>query len=36
MRIATGIAYLGLNKIKPFDPEKKILEYALRKLKIEN
>lgn len=27
--ILWGIAYLGLDRIKPFDPEEKILEYAL-------
>lgn len=28
--IRYGIEYLGLNKIKPFDPEEKILEYAIQ------
>ena len=28
--IQAGIEYLGLDKIKPFDPEQKILEYALK------
>jgi len=29
--IHNGIKYLGLDKVKPFNPEEKILEYALRK-----
>lgn len=28
--IHTAIRYLGLNKLKPFEPQEKILEYALR------
>jgi glutamate formiminotransferase/formiminotetrahydrofolate cyclodeaminase len=28
--IVAAIDYLGLNKVKPFDPQEKILEYALR------
>ncbi len=29
--IAAGIRHLGLDQVKPFDPEEKILEYALRR-----
>lgn len=29
--ILSGIEYLGLDKVKPFNPEEKILEYALRR-----
>jgi glutamate formiminotransferase/formiminotetrahydrofolate cyclodeaminase len=29
--IQMGIRYLGLDKVKPFNPEEKILEYALKK-----
>jgi glutamate formiminotransferase/formiminotetrahydrofolate cyclodeaminase len=28
--IRAGISYLGLDKVKPFNPDEKILEYALR------
>jgi len=28
--IKLGIEYLGLDKVKPFDPQKKVLEYALK------
>jgi glutamate formiminotransferase len=29
--IQLGIAYMGLDKVKPFDPSEKILEFALRR-----
>ena len=32
--IEKGIQYLGLNKVKPFNAEEKILEYALRKVNL--
>lgn len=28
--LSAGIDYLGLNRIKPFDPEEQVLEYAVR------
>jgi glutamate formiminotransferase/formiminotetrahydrofolate cyclodeaminase len=28
--VHSAIGYLGLNKVKPFDPQEKVLEYALR------
>lgn len=32
--ISKGIEYLGLNKVKPFNPNEKILEYALRNAQL--
>lgn len=32
--VEKGIQYLGLDKVKPFKPEEKILEYALRKVHL--
>jgi glutamate formiminotransferase len=32
--IEKGIQYLGLDKVKPFNPEEKILEYALQKVHL--
>ncbi len=31
---AAGIRYLGLDQVKPFDPEEKILEHALRRERV--
>ncbi len=32
--IEAGIRHLGLDRVKPFDPEEKILEYALRRAEL--
>jgi glutamate formiminotransferase/formiminotetrahydrofolate cyclodeaminase len=33
-KVNAGIKYLGLDKVKPFNPEEKILEYALEKFQL--